>query len=41
MVIRAAPAQYTSAARSISERCMPAMSDQFMLTGSLPVSMTS
>ena len=41
MVRRAAPAQYTSAARSISERCMPAMSDQFICAGCLPVSMTS
>ena len=41
MVIRAAPAQYTSAARSMSERCMPAMSDQSILSGSWPVSMMS
>ena len=41
MVNRAAPAQYTSAARSISEACMPTMSPRFIVDGVRPVTITS
>ena len=41
MVMRAAPAQYTSAARSISDACMPTMSPRFIFDGVRPVTITS
>ena len=41
MVIRAAPAQYTSAARSISDDCMPTMSPRFIFDGVRPLTITS
>ena len=40
MVMRAAPAQYTSAARSMSESFIPYMSERFIAVGSRPVSIT-
>ena len=41
MVMRAAPAQYTSAARSIREACIPTMSPRFIFDGVRPVTITS
>ena len=41
MVMRATPAQYTSAARSIRDACMPTMSPRFIFDGVRPVTITS